>query len=439
MTASACSHLAARDHLAAGEHESALRVTGAMLEADPSDLAAWRLAAMAMAGLGRTDEAVKNLKSAALALAEQQNPILAIAVARQVAALGGEEDGPLGKIATLYGAGSSRVVDDLPLAPPPLPMGLGVAPWGAKTDLERLPARAADVMAVAWGAALTQAENAAPLPYVPLFGALESRDFVELARCLEPLTMEPGDLVVEQGAAGDAMYIVAEGTVSVSRLGADGECRLLAQLGPGAFFGEMALVSRAPRAAEVRAAGRVVLLRGDRENMEQLARRIPAVGDVLIAFCHARMLENLMRVSPVLAPVPPAKRPDVIARFGTDYRNAGAAIVEEGGAVPGLFLVVSGAVRVTRREGGETLVVAQLGPGDLFGEISLLMQKPATATVTAVENTALLMLSREDFNDVTRDFPELLKGAYDIAMSREAQNNSIMAAPAIDLDDIPMV
>ncbi|HUT78036.1 MAG TPA: cyclic nucleotide-binding domain-containing protein, partial [Polyangia bacterium] len=131
--------------------------------------------------------------------------------------------------------------------------------------------------------------------------------------------------------------------------------------------------------------------------------------------------------------------PDVIARFGTDYRKAGDTIVEEGTTVPGLFLMVSGAVRVTRQEGGETLVVAQLGPGDLFGEISLLMRKPATATVTAVENTALLMLSREDFHEVTGDFPELLKGAYDIAMIREAQNNSIMAAPAIDLDDIPMV
>jgi CRP-like cAMP-binding protein len=410
-----------------------------MLEADPSDLTAWRLAAVAMARLGRTDAAVKNLSSVALALAEQQNPILAIAVARQVAALGVPDDALLGKIAALYGAGAPRVVDDLPLAPPPLPTGADLAPWGAETDAEGLPARAADVMAVAWGAALMRAESGGPLPFVPLLGTLQPRDFVELARCLEPLTMEPGDPVVEQGTDGDAMYIVAEGTVSVSRLGSDGERRLLARLGPGAFFGEMALVCRAPRAAEVRAADRVVLLRGVRDDMEQLARRIPAVGDVLIAFCHARMLENLMRVSPVLAPVPPARRPDVIARFGTDYRDAGNAIVEEGATGPGLFLVVSGAVRVTRQEGGETLAVALLGPGDLFGEISLLLSKPATATVTAVENTALLVLSREDFHEVIRDFPELLKGAYDIAVAREAQNHSIMAAPAIDLDDIPMV
>ncbi len=439
MTASACSHITARRHLASGDSENTLRVAGAMLEADPADVMAWRLVALAMAGLGRTNAAVKNLKSLALALAEEQNPILAIAMARRLGTLGGDEAGVLGKIAKLYGAGSSRVVENLPLSPPPLPAVAGPAPWGGDLVGERLEARAGEAMAVAWGAALTRTGDGGPLPFVPLLGALAPGDFVELARCLEPVTQEPGDLVVEQGTAGDAMYIMAEGTVEVSRAAPGGEIQVLAQLGPGAFFGEMALVCRAPRAASVRALDRVLLLRVGRDDMEQLARHTSAVGNVLIAFCHARMLENLVRISPVLAPVPPAKRPDVVARFGTDFRDAGDVILEEGDAGPGLFLVVSGAVRVTRRDGSETLVVARLGPGDLFGEISLLMQKPATATVTAVESTALLVLSRDDYHAVTGDFPELLKGVYDIAVAREAQNNSIMAAPAINLDDIVMV
>jgi len=439
MTPSSCSHHAAREHLAAGNHEAALRVAGAMLEADPADLSAWRLTALAVAGLGKTDVALRNLKSAALALAEQQSPLLGIAQARQAAILGAEADDVLAKIAALYAADSSRVTDDLPLSPPPLPAGAGVAPWGEDLDGERLLQRGGDAMALAWGAALTRAEDPVPLPFVPLLGALAPPDFVELVRCLAPVTMEPDGPIVEQGAEGDAMFIVAEGTVAVSRVGPDGERRPLARLGPGAFFGEMALVSRAARAAEVRAVDRVLLLRAARDDMEQLARRIPAVGDVLIAFCHARMLENLMRVSPVLAPVPASRRPEVIARFDTDYRGAGEVIIDEGDEGTGLYLLVSGAVSVTRRDGDEQLLVARLGPGDLLGEISLLMRKPATATVTATENTALLVLSRESFHAAIADFPELLKGAYDIALARETRNNSIMAAPAAEADDLVMV
>jgi cAMP-dependent protein kinase regulator len=439
MSVPDCTHLEVRQRLEAGDPEGALRLAGAMLEGEPGDTAAWRFCALALAGMGRERVAAQNLRSLAVALAEERNPILGIALARQLAALGGSDEEPIGKIAKLYALGSPRVADDVALSPPPLPPPAVTAPWPAELAGEALADRAADVMAVAWGAALTRAEAQDRLPFVPLLSALEPRDFVELARCLEPVTAGPGARVVEQGATGEAMYIVAEGRVTVNRIGSDGERQLLARLGPGAFFGEMALVSRAARAAEVRAEDRVLLLEAHRDRLEALARRVPAVGDVLVAFCHARMLENLMRVSPVLAPVPPARRPAVIARFSTDYRRAGEAIVKEGTEGPGLHLVVSGSVRVTRREGGEVLQVARLGPGDLFGEISLLMRKPATATVATTEDAALLVLSRDDFHDVTRDFPELLKGAYDIAVARDEQNNSILAAPAIEIDDPVMV
>jgi cAMP-dependent protein kinase regulator len=256
---------------------------------------------------------------------------------------------------------------------------------------------------------------------------------------LERLQAAEGAVVVEQGSAGDAMYMVSEGSVAVSHRPATGEPMELARLGPGAFFGEMALVSSAPRAAEVRAAEPSVLLRADKEEMDGLAAGAPVVGDVLIAFCHARMLENLVRVSPVLAPVPPLKRPEVIARFETDFSAAGEVIIAEGQEGPGLFLVVSGGVRVVRAEGSDRVLLASLGPGDLFGEISLLMRKPSTATVIAQQNTALLFLPRAQFESATSEFPELLKGAYDIAVSRENRNNSIMGKAALDASDLILV
>ena len=304
---------------------------------------------------------------------------------------------------------------------------------------QKVAARAGDAMAMAWGAALALGERNEPLPYVPLFSALGPQDFAGLMAALSREALDEDEIIVEQGVEGDAMYIIAEGSVIISRLSPDGRETELAKLGPGAFFGEMALVSSAPRAARVKAAERTVLLRADRDEMEALAERAPLVGDVLIAFCHARMLENLMRVSPVLSPVPALKRPEVIARFGTDYRSAGDRIIEQGMEGPGLFLIVSGSVRVTKDdEGGDTLV-AELGPGDLFGEISLLMRKPSTATVTAAQNTALLFLPRARFEDVTSRFPELLKGAYDIAVERENQNISIMGQPVEDAHDLVMV
>jgi CRP-like cAMP-binding protein len=64
---------------------------------------------------------------------------------------------------------------------------------------------------------------------------------------------EPGENVFRQGDVGDLVYVITEGEVEVLREEADGGERLLATMGPGEYFGEMALLSDAPRTATVRA------------------------------------------------------------------------------------------------------------------------------------------------------------------------------------------
>ena len=77
---------------------------------------------------------------------------------------------------------------------------------------------------------------------------------------------------------------------------------------------------------------------------------------------------------------------------------SGTILIEEGRHPEAVFIVVQGLVGVRVASAGER-PVAQLGPGELLGEISLLEDSPATATVTATENTLLLTISR----DVLRD------------------------------------
>jgi hypothetical protein len=72
---------------------------------------------------------------------------------------------------------------------------------------------------------------------------------------------------------------------------------------------------------------------------------------------------------------------------------AGEVVVREGEASDRFYIVESGLVEVT--QGGR--VLRQEGPGEFFGEIGLLRDVPRTATITAVEDTVLQALSREDF------------------------------------------
>jgi hypothetical protein len=72
-------------------------------------------------------------------------------------------------------------------------------------------------------------------------------------RGVSQVHFEPGEVVFRQGDPGDLVYTIVNGEVEVIREDENGEERFLAKMGPGEYFGEMALISDAPRTATVRA------------------------------------------------------------------------------------------------------------------------------------------------------------------------------------------
>ena len=82
---------------------------------------------------------------------------------------------------------------------------------------------------------------------------------------------------------------------------------------------------------------------------------------------------------------------------------AGHVIARQGEIGTGFFVVIDGTVRVVRD--GE--VVARLGPGEFFGELSVLDRMPRSATVAAETPTSCLALASWDFEKVLLDEPAL--------------------------------
>lgn len=105
-----------------------------------------------------------------------------------------------------------------------------------------------------------------------------------------------------------------------------------------------------------------------------------------------RQLE-LLRESPIFAPLPPATLEALAARLEPRHAAAGDVVFAQGAPGDELYLVDSGRVAVAV----DGATVAELGPGESFGEIALLRDVPRTATVTAVAETALYGLEREEF------------------------------------------
>ncbi|HIJ86253.1 MAG TPA: cyclic nucleotide-binding domain-containing protein [Desulfuromonadales bacterium] len=101
-----------------------------------------------------------------------------------------------------------------------------------------------------------------------------------------------GEIIVNQGDRGEALYIVLAGTVGVSRFDSCREKQAVATLGPGECFGEMSLLAGLPRSASVEAKTAVSLLRLSRNNFEKLLQSNPTVSYHLATLLARRFGED---------------------------------------------------------------------------------------------------------------------------------------------------
>jgi CRP-like cAMP-binding protein len=81
----------------------------------------------------------------------------------------------------------------------------------------------------------------------------------------------------------------------------------------------------------------------------------------------------------------------LFARFGREY-SPGEVLFRQGEPGDVMFVIQSGAVRITKHVSGDDKLLAVLGPGEFLGELAILNAKPRTATATAAEPTRCLLV-----------------------------------------------
>jgi CRP/FNR family cyclic AMP-dependent transcriptional regulator len=104
-----------------------------------------------------------------------------------------------------------------------------------------------------------------------------------------------------------------------------------------------------------------------------------------------------------------------IALISTEERrDQSDEIFAEGESGDSLYLVIEGKVRVHKVD----RVIAELGQRECFGEMGVLDAAPRSATVTAVVETELLKITREDFQDIMTEKPEIAQGIIKVLTRR---------------------
>jgi CRP-like cAMP-binding protein len=273
------------------------------------------------------------------------------------------------------------------------------------------------------------------IPPIPLFSDLPKEAFIALTERMDLRIATNGDVLVQEGERGSSMFVIIQGKVVVKRQDSEsGQDIVLAELDDGTFFGEMALLSDAPRVASVVCADDTMLFEISRELLADITNQYPSVGEVMKRFHKNRLLTNLLKTSPIFQPFSATDKKGLIEKFKSRSVDEGTYLITRERPGEGLYVLLSGRCEVldTGADGKEVLL-AELKEGDVFGEMSMLWHKKTCASVKAITPCVVLRLPRDQFNEVIMTHPQILETLTALSERRAKQNEELRTPAGNDM------
>jgi CRP/FNR family transcriptional regulator, cyclic AMP receptor protein len=124
------------------------------------------------------------------------------------------------------------------------------------------------------------------LAAVPLFSALTKRDLQQVLQASDEIEVEPGRELITEGRVGHEFFLILEGQAEVGRNG-----ERIATLGPGDYFGELALLDHGPRSATVIAETDMKLVVLGQREFAGLVETVPGLAAKLLPGLAHRLRE----------------------------------------------------------------------------------------------------------------------------------------------------
>jgi CRP/FNR family cyclic AMP-dependent transcriptional regulator len=118
----------------------------------------------------------------------------------------------------------------------------------------------------------------------PFFAGLSRRELMELAKATEDMDVEEGKVLTREGQTGSEFFVIVDGDVSVTKDGSQ-----IRTLGPGDFFGEIALLEDTPRTATVTATTPLRFFVLTRQSFRSLLARQPEIEQQVTKALEERM------------------------------------------------------------------------------------------------------------------------------------------------------
>ncbi len=118
------------------------------------------------------------------------------------------------------------------------------------------------------------------------------------------------------------------------------------------------------------------------------------------------------------------------------FVTAGEVIISEGGEGTNAFLIQSGSVRIFSTHNGKKIILGTLGPGDIFGEMSLIRDMPRSASVEAVTDCLVIVITRPVLREKLDKSDATVRAILAMMIKRVQSGNDSLANKRPTLADL---
>lgn len=219
-----------------------------------------------------------------------------------------------------------------------------------------------------------------------------------------------GDVLVEQGDAADNVYFIQSGTVTASKSTSQGEV-VVGTVDAGQVIGEVTVVAGGLRTATLRASGPVEVLEIERSEFEAWLNGNPEMADSVSDQARERVDRTNVAtmVAELMGSSDQALVQQVVDRVEWRRLEAGEVLFRQGDLADAAYFVVGGRLMVlAATSDGSDELIAELGRGEVVGELGLLDRAPRSATVRAVRDTTLAAFSTTMFEELVATSPQMM-------------------------------
>lgn len=223
---------------------------------------------------------------------------------------------------------------------------------------------------------------------VSFLSFLQKEQTKALIDAMFPMEFEDGKVIIKQGDRGDNFYVIQSGLVDIFKKVGDQPEKKVAQIGDGTYFGELALMTGAPRAATVIAHGFVKCWAIDQTTYLYLLKDVH--------YQRRQRCKEIITKVPLLAEIPDYQALLIAESLVSQDIPEKTTIIKQGEEGDKFYVILDGEADVVVNG----TVVNHLKNGNYFGELALIYSRKRAASVISTTPMSISYISADIFRKV---------------------------------------